>query len=185
MKTQKIRATVALIATAVGGGELAAKDKHPKTVPAKPQDQIAIEAHIAFSDGPVTHFIATQHYDRSYVYAERARREAGHSDRCHEPRAPTGSCQHQSGSAVGQSAGSGWRRCTGQTIRLMNFSDPANPKGHEAVRRRHGRRKSRTPHPTGERRRYLDTLRTPRAGSLRRRTLRQKDHLRRKHMLNR
>jgi len=128
MKTRKIRATVALIATAVGGGELAAKDKHPKTGPARSQDQIAIEAHIAFSDGPVTHFIATRHYDRSYVYAER---EAGKpvtlidvTNPAH-PRvlantsleAPSGDLLVVDGIAE-----------PAQTIRLMNFSDPANPK---------------------------------------------------------
>jgi hypothetical protein len=128
MKTRKIGATIALIATAAGGGELAAKDKDPKTGPAKSQDRIAIEAHIAFSDGPVTHFVATQHYGRSYVYAER---EAGKpvtlidiTNPAH-PRvlantsleAPSGSLLVVDGTAAPV-----------QTIRLMNFSDPANPK---------------------------------------------------------
>ena len=128
MKTGKIRATVMLLATAAGGSELAAKDKHPKPAPAKPQDQIAIEAHIAFSDGPVTQFIATRHYDRSYVYAER---EAGKpvtlidvTNPAHPRVLANTSLEAGSGSLLvvdGTAA-------SAKTIRLMDFSDPANPK---------------------------------------------------------
>lgn len=117
MKTRKIRATLALIATAAGGGELAAKDK----------DRIAIEAHIAFSDGPVTHFIATQHYDRSYVYAER---EAGKpvtlidvTNPAH-PRVLAGVGLPAAGDLLVMDGAAPPAR----TIRLMNFSDPASPK---------------------------------------------------------
>jgi hypothetical protein len=49
---------------------LYAKDKHPKKQDDSPQDQITVAAHIPSTGGPVTRFIATQHYGRSYVYAE-------------------------------------------------------------------------------------------------------------------
>jgi len=62
---------VAIIILTAGIGQLAAKDK-PKQPNASPQDQISVSGHIIVSGGPILRFIATQHYDRSYVYAERA-----------------------------------------------------------------------------------------------------------------
>jgi hypothetical protein len=60
--------TVALIGCCI----LSAKDKHQKD--ATPHDQIVVESQIPNADGPVTRFVATRHYNRSYIYAER---EAG------------------------------------------------------------------------------------------------------------
>jgi hypothetical protein len=53
-----------------GAVALYAKDKHPKKQDDSSQDQITVAAHIPSTGGPVTRFIATQHYGRSYVYAE-------------------------------------------------------------------------------------------------------------------
>ena len=139
MKTGKIRATVVLLATAAGGRELAAKDKHAKPELAKPQDQIAIEAHIALSDGPVTQFIATRHYDRSYVYAEREAGKPvtlidvtnpGHPQVLSNTSLPaaSGSLLAVAGTAALASDAPATKAAPAQTIRLMDFSDPANPK---------------------------------------------------------
>src|SRR5580698_1248223 len=61
----------AIVILAASIGQLAAKDK-PKKPNATPQDQISVRGHIVVSGGPILRFIATQHYDRSYIYAERA-----------------------------------------------------------------------------------------------------------------
>ena len=53
-----------------GAVTLYGKDKHPKKQDDSSQDQITVAAHIPSTGGPVTRFIATQHYGRSYVYAE-------------------------------------------------------------------------------------------------------------------
>jgi hypothetical protein len=46
------------------------KDKHPKKADAAPQDQIEVVAHLPLTGGPITAFLETQHYRRSYLYAE-------------------------------------------------------------------------------------------------------------------
>ena len=53
-----------------GAVALQAKDKNPKKQDDSSQDQITVVAHIPSTGGPVTRFIPTQHYGRSYVYAE-------------------------------------------------------------------------------------------------------------------
>jgi hypothetical protein len=128
MKTGKMRATVALMATAAAGGELAAKDKHPKAAPAQPQDRIAIEAHIAFSDGPVTHFVATQHYDRSYVYAERGAGKPATLIDVTNPSHPRVLANSSPEAPLGDVLLVDGEAAPAQTIRLMNFSEPKNPK---------------------------------------------------------
>src|SRR4051812_2223660 len=41
---------------------------HKKIDP--PQDSIEVVARLPLTSGPVTHFVETQHYRRSYLYAE-------------------------------------------------------------------------------------------------------------------
>lgn len=48
-----------------------ARSKKAKPVPEAPQDAIEVVAHITPStSGPITHFLATQHYSGYYLYAE-------------------------------------------------------------------------------------------------------------------
>ncbi len=47
-----------------------AKDKKTKTAPADPKDAIEVVGHIPPTDGPVTRFLTTQHYSSYYLYAE-------------------------------------------------------------------------------------------------------------------
>lgn len=48
---------------------MAAKDKP------KQEDQISVSGHIAVPGGAILRFIATEHYGRRYIYAERAQGE--------------------------------------------------------------------------------------------------------------
>ena len=144
MRHIHIRLVLILTAAAVGGRMLSAKDKHPKVPGSRPQDQISIEAHIPAADGPVIGFIATKHYARSYVYAERA---AGkpvtlidvtspeHPQVLSDTSLPASSLPASSGkllAVAGTAALAGdapvEKAPAAQTIRVMDFSDPGNPK---------------------------------------------------------
>jgi len=120
-------------------GELAAKDKHPKAAKTQPQDQIVIEAHIAVGDGPVTRFVATRHYDHPYVYAERGAGKPvtlidvanpDHPEVLSNVNwpGPSGNLLAVAGTAALASDAPGEKTPAAQTIRLMDFSDPSNPK---------------------------------------------------------
>ena len=140
MRTSHARLTTFLAAAAVCCSPLAGKDKHAKPDAAQPKDQIRIEAQIALTDGPVTRFVVTKHYDRSYVYAER---EAGGpitlmdvTNPVHPQVLSNTTLPAASGSllAVAGTAGligdASAPKITppAQTIRIMDFSDPAHPK---------------------------------------------------------
>jgi hypothetical protein len=134
------RLTVTLLTvTAICGGQLAAKDKHIRTDSAGSQDQIAIEAHIALTDGPVTRFVATKHCDRSYVYAERGPGQPvtlidvtnpGHPQVLSNTNLPaaSGGLLAVAGTAALTGDAPVEKTATAQTIRVMDFSDPAHPK---------------------------------------------------------
>ncbi len=139
MKTLNTKLTAILAVAAIGGGELAAKEKHKKPESAAPRDQIAIEAHIALGDGVVRRFVATRHYDRSYVYAEREAGKpvtliditnAGHPKVLSNTSFPasSGSLLDVAGTAALVTDTVNAKAAPAQTIRLMDFSDPANPK---------------------------------------------------------
>jgi hypothetical protein len=139
VKTLNTRLTTIVAVAAIGGGELAAKEKHKKPEPAQPQDQIAIEAHIALGDGPVMHFIATRHYDRSYVYAERAPGKPvtlidvtnpGHPQVLSNTSLPpsSGSLLEVAGTAALATNVPVGNTVPAQIVHLMDFSDPVNPK---------------------------------------------------------
>jgi hypothetical protein len=140
MRTNLYRSAAALLLVAAGGHQLAAKDKHKQsTDPAR--DQIAVEAHIPVPGAPITQFTATRHYSRSYVYAERGPGQAvtlldvtnrGQpvilSQVAAAPGVVAGNLVAVAGTAaLSTSAGEAAKPPT-QTIRLMDFSDPANPK---------------------------------------------------------
>jgi hypothetical protein len=136
MPKSNYRLATILVAAAVTSVETDAKVKHQR---ADPQDQIEIEAHIQVAAGPVTRFVATRHYDRSYVYAER---EAGMPVTLIDITNPThpnvlsevalGPAPGELLAAAGTSALAGdvgtAKPSAPQTISLMDFSDPAQPK---------------------------------------------------------
>ena len=118
------------------------KDKNPKKQDDPSQDKITVVAHIPLTGGPVTRFIPTQHYDRSYVYAEH---ESGRSltlidvTNAKHP-AVLGEMAYPDGSAsvslltangtvalVADSPTSATKPGAPQTLRIMDFSDPLHP----------------------------------------------------------
>jgi hypothetical protein len=121
----------------------AAKDKKAKPDTKDPQDQIEVVGHIALTDGPVRRFVPTQHYSSHYLYAEheqgkltlidvtKAAKPAVLADVTY-PASGGGSSNlfAVTGTAAlvaeGQ-AGSAYQPPV-QTIRIMDFSDPQNPK---------------------------------------------------------
>lgn len=133
-------AAVLIVAVVVSGRELAAKDKHRKADASQPQDQIIIEAHIPVTQGPVTRFIVTQHFSRSYIYAEREPGkpviliDATKPNRPQvlselAPESPSSSLVAVAGTAALASDSSPTEKALApQTIRIMDFSDPAHPK---------------------------------------------------------
>ena len=136
-KSNSRLATVFLVA-AVCGCQLQAKDKHSKAGSLK-QDQIEIESHVAMAAGPITRFIATRHYDRTYVYAVREVgqpvtlldvTDAKHPRILSETSLPTPSSNllAVAGTAALTGDASPATAPAAQTIRLMDFSDPAQPK---------------------------------------------------------
>src|SRR4051812_41827614 len=59
--------TWALLAPSIS---LFAKDKHPQPKQNSAQDQIETVSRIPVSDGPISRFLVTTHFRRSYLYAE-------------------------------------------------------------------------------------------------------------------
>ncbi len=126
-------------ALVIAAAPASAKNKKPAP---DPKDEIQVVGHIPLTGGPVKRFLETQHYSSFYLYAEH---EAGGNvtlidvtkDR---PSGSVGGCRLRSRRRFGQSLGSGGdcgfsHHCfrpssapTPQTIRIMDFSDPRNPK---------------------------------------------------------
>ena len=111
---------------------LYAKDKHSN------QDEITVDARLSITDGPITRFVATRHYDRLYVYAERATGKPVtliDVTNSAKPRvlsdssvpAPSGTLLAVAGTAAlaGDSAAPA---PTNQTLRFIDFSNPTAPK---------------------------------------------------------
>jgi hypothetical protein len=136
MRKSNYRLAVFLVAGAISAVALDAKAKHQKP---SPQDQIVVEAHLPVTAGPITRFIATRHYDRWYVYAER---EAGMpvtlidiTNAAH-PRvlsevavgAASGELLAVAGTAALAGGVSPAKLPAPQTVSLMDFSDPTQPK---------------------------------------------------------
>jgi hypothetical protein len=128
--------STAFFLIAVSAHQLAAKDKHKPAEP-KPQDQISVDAHLADSGGPILRFVATQHYDRAYVYAERGPGQPVTLIDVTKADQPTVISQLDAGANLVAVAGTAALSSTSvadattapaQTIRVMDFSDPANPK---------------------------------------------------------
>ncbi len=130
--------TPILVLASLCGTEAVAKDKHPKP---ENKDQIVVDAHLPVAGGPITRFVATHHYDRLYVYAER---ESGQTvtlldvTQPAKPQILSEVAFPQSGAvnlltvagtaALSSDVKAEIKPATPQTLRLMDFSDPANPK---------------------------------------------------------
>ncbi len=118
------------------------KDKKKKAPPKDPQDAIEVVGHIAATSGPVTRFLSTQHYSSYYLYVE----HEGSKDvtlidvsKTTQPVVladiPSGA-NGSSGSlfAVAGTAALITEQAANvpamnpQTIRIMDFSDPKQPK---------------------------------------------------------
>jgi hypothetical protein len=116
---------------------LSAKDKKPKS---PPQDSIEVVAHIAIATGPVLRLLTTEHYSSHYLYAEHAAGASATLIDTTRPNQPavlaevaypsTGpdSLVVVSGTAALVTSGAASQPAAPQTIRILDFSDPRNPK---------------------------------------------------------
>ena len=160
-----------------------AKGKKPKPAPKDPSDSIEVVGHISLPDGPVTRFVATQHYSSYYLYAEHENGknvtliDVTHIERpvvlAEVPYPVNGGSAtlfQVAGTAalVTEGAAAASPAPQGQTIRIMDFSESVASQGGARVYRRHVDEPGRAPRLVtfrGERRRHLDS-----ASDLRRRS---------------
>lgn len=145
MRISLPHSAVAIVMILAGVGQVAAKDKH-KQPNASAQDQISVSGHVVVSGGPILRFIATQHYDRTYIYAERAPGQPVTILDVTKPVQPVIVSEFDASSgATNLVVVAGTAALSGtavnpvnssadtatppvQTIRLMDLSDPASPK---------------------------------------------------------
>jgi hypothetical protein len=116
---------------------LGAKDKKPKS---PPQDSIEVVAHIALTTGPVLRLLTTDHYSSHYLYAEHGAgapvtlidtTTVNHPAVLAEvayPSSGSDSLLVVSGTAALITSGGAPQPSAPQTIRILDFSDPRNPK---------------------------------------------------------
>ena len=127
----------ALLVLAAGSDPMSAKDKKKPASP--PQDEITVEAHLANTGGPIVRFVATRHYSRSYVYAERGPDRPVTLLDITKPSQPVVVSQMDAlsgttglvvvaGTAAISTTAPIPAAASTQTIRLMDFSNPAQPK---------------------------------------------------------
>lgn len=124
-------ALVALIPAAI------AKDKKSQE---SSKDEIQVAGHVALADGPVRRFLLTEHYSRVYLYAER---DAGQAitlvdvTKASQPfviadvnsvPADGSNLVLAAGTAALVSTAPAVNAQSVQTIRIMDLSDPKNPK---------------------------------------------------------
>lgn len=119
-----------------------AKDKKAKHQDAEPKDEIEVVGQVPLTSGPVTRFLATQHYSSLYLYAEH---EGGKltlidatnasapvvlADFASVAGTNAGTLTTVAGTAalVGNEALSISTAQTPQNMRIMDFSDPRSPK---------------------------------------------------------
>jgi hypothetical protein len=120
-----------------------AKNKKPKAPPLPAQDTIAVVGHVAVTTGPVTRFLTTQHYNSSYyLYVERdggknvtlvdvtkASQPSVLADMSYSSAGESNSgIVVVAGTAALVSTESAPAPRAPQTLRIMDFSDPQNPK---------------------------------------------------------
>jgi hypothetical protein len=119
-----------------------AKDKKLKAPPAAPKDEIAVVGHIPLTNGMVKRFLSTQHFSSYYLYAEhqarssvtlidvtKADRPAVLADVAYGPGSNSDSLTLVAGTAALVSSEPAPARTAAlQTIKIMDFSDPQNPR---------------------------------------------------------
>ncbi len=143
MRTHRVSTSFVLIAAAsLAVSAAQAKGKKPKPAPNEPQDEIQVVGHIPLTGGAVTHFIVTQHYSSSYLYAEHGGGQLTLLDVTHTahpvvvaelPAALTDASANLyavAGTAalVTDGVETPTPVAKGQTVRVMDFSDPLHPK---------------------------------------------------------
>jgi hypothetical protein len=119
-----------------------AKDKKAKT-PDPPKDEIQVVGHVDLTGGTVTNFLVTQHYSSAYLYAERGSGQPVVLLDVTKPDKPavlgnmayaangTESLMLVAGTAALAANAPQTAQAPAvlaQTIRIMDFSDPKNPK---------------------------------------------------------
>lgn len=136
--------SVCALCIAVPGAS--AKDKKSKmTDPAK--DEIRVLSHVVLEDGPITNFFITRHYSSSYLYAERGSGKPVMLVDVTNGAKPMvlGNMEYASNSSESLTLVAGTAALVAstphalqalpsapQTLRIMDFSDPRNPKvAHE------------------------------------------------------
>jgi hypothetical protein len=118
-----------------------AKDKKPK--PPDPKDEIEVVGHVPLTGGPVKRFLSTQHYSSYYLYAERENggnatliditktdQPAVLADMAYAPNSTSGNLTMVAGTAalVSNEPVASTAAQAPQTMKIMDFSDPRNPK---------------------------------------------------------
>jgi hypothetical protein len=117
-----------------------AKNKKPKAV--DPKDEIEVVGHVPLTGGPVKRFLSTQHYSSYYLYAERenggnatliditkTNQPAVLGDVAYAPNSTSGNLTMVAGTAaLVTSEAAATRAQAPQTVKIMDFSDPQNPK---------------------------------------------------------
>jgi hypothetical protein len=139
----RLSSLVLLAAVAVFAPAGYAKNKKPKAPPASPKDEIEVVGQIPLTDGPVTRFLATQHYSSYYLYAEhnagrtatlidvtKTSQPAVLADVSFAPPSGSDSLALVAGTAalVTSDPAASPAPAAPQTIRIMDFSDPHSPK---------------------------------------------------------
>jgi hypothetical protein len=118
------------------------RDRKKKPLPKEPQDAIEVVGHVPAPGGPVTRFLSTQHYSSYYLYVEHdggrnitlvdVSRAAHPVVLAEIPNSPTGvpgnlfAVAGTAALTTDHTAGAG--AMNPQTIRIMDFSDPKQPK---------------------------------------------------------
>jgi hypothetical protein len=111
-----------------------AKTKKDKPAAASPKDEIEVVGHIPATGSPVTQFLTTQHYSSYYLYAEHSGSNVTLVDvtKSDHPAVladvPSGSLSLVAGTAALASSAPASPAAAAQTIKIMDFSDPGNPK---------------------------------------------------------
>lgn len=120
---------------------LASASAKNKKAPDAAKDEIAVVGHIPPTGSVVKRFLETQHYSSFYLYAEhetggstlidvtKTARPAVLADVAYAPDSGSGSLSVVSGTAaLVTSEPAGSASLPPQTVRIMDFSDPKNPK---------------------------------------------------------
>ena len=125
------------------GASLQAKDKHTGKSQAAAQDEIVVASHVALPGGPVTRFVVTQHYRRTYLNAEHGADSSATLVDVTSLESPAVLAEmplsgSASGSLVSVAGNAALVRSSGpstsnvpssapQTFRIMSFADPLHP----------------------------------------------------------